>query len=610
MSKIESVLGNSSIHIRVGTQGVDLQQHDFLQFCWTGGLDTTCSVCCVSFNVTEAPPVRLLSLTRPTYASCATPGTLTISNFHLACLKRSKITFFPISHAWHPPIAEAYAMRQYNLAAAVMVYEMPFCILSSVIKRFGPGVQIWHDYLSIPQWQDDFRGTPILPQIFQIFENGSATIIHLDTEPHFQTPQELDTETSIVQSTNLRDIFGAHWFGRMWPVVEYDLSPTAFAMNKNYEIMKDSFPSVVKHIIDAHVNHEPADGMLLLQWPETLPLFLREKPKKKCLGYVYDMISAQGCRSHRDKFIASCALMRIEGYSSLLPTDTQEACLWVSEKCLLRNDFSPLLMAPSSEPPLPSCNWLRGHSSINSRMWGLGVETRAAIEPVRIRNHCVDLKGECLGTVSRFESWAATGRDGIFGFSNCLPFLTQQAGNCVSNLLQLVEAVYPSQYLWTQQDNINRFPGIRYKTPPLYEVESKLRPILNTLSSGDQEETPERIALLRTTISLLGLSSPPLISTAFQTLTRLQLYDRECPSSENRLLWVDCLACKCQLLLRASIWCTPSIDARVYRVPGLAYQKSTPEGMAIVVDNGSIIGRSRFAYRSCDCEAILSVLLC
>jgi hypothetical protein len=85
-----------------------------------------------------------------------------------------------------------------------MIFEMPFRILLAVVQRFGPDVHIWHDYMSIPQWQDSFRGTTILPQIFEIFRHGYFSVIHLDEQPPIQAlttyiPDDFDDESLSLQ---------------------------------------------------------------------------------------------------------------------------------------------------------------------------------------------------------------------------------------------------------------------------------------------------------------------------------------------------------------------------------------------------------------------------
>jgi hypothetical protein len=612
------VLSEASLVFRVEDQKIKIQPQKFLQFCWTGGLDTPCSICNAPFI--EAPPVRLLGLTEAVYDTCPATGTLTILNSHLTCLQRRGVRFLPVSRAWHHPVAEAYSSRMSNPSAAAIVYDMPLRTLIAAVQRFGPDVQIWHDYISIPQWQDDFRGTTILPQIFQIFEQGHSSIVHLDIQPPIQILENFTLEILITQSLSLLRLFSARWFGRMWPVVEYDLSPTAFLMDSNYEIMSQTFSSLVKQIIDgysrsANGNNTPRDIKLpaesTLQWSEDIPLFLKDNSKKRCLGHIYDMIAEQGCRSYRDRFIASCALLRIQDYCSKLPADAQDACLWVSEECFARNDFSPLLLAPSDEPCFSKSIWLKGHSSMTSQMWGLGVQTCAARERPQVHEHQVNLKVDFLGMVLRSESWEQGEEDCHFGFDNVLPRLVEYAGKSASRFLEFLQGLYPLPFFWDERDGKYHFLAMSYEDLRIGNVETELQHLLDDFGEVNRREYPLQCRRLSSKlVSLLGLSVPPMTNVAtFGSLGRLQLYGRECSSSEYTLLWVKCPACGIEMLFRATMWQKPKSEAHVYRIPGLAYQKSLPEGMGIVVENEKIIGRLRFAYRLCSCNVLATVNL-
>lgn len=180
---------------------------------------------------------------------------------------------------------------------------------------------------------------------------------------------------------------------------------------------------------------------------------------------------------------------------------------------------------------------------------------------------CVDLTVECWGVISRCENWKATCEHGVSGFSNCLPFLVEQAGVSMSDCVQLVEAVYPPQSFWAQRGGTYNFPGISYNTPALNKIDSQLRQILNMLSSDDHEEPSERTASMRALVSLLGLASPSLTSTPSRAFTRLELYAGEYSSSEHTLLWVNCSVCKYKMLFRANIWHTPGTSAHIHRIP-------------------------------------------
>lgn len=227
--------------------------------------------------------------------------------------------------------------------------------------RFGTEVQIWHDYVSIPQWQEKFRGTVILPQIFQIFKHGKYSLIHLDVEPTIHVLETYSPENYESQTAPLQHLFSCPWFQRMWPVIEHDVWNDAYFVNGNYEIMPTTLFSFMAQIVDCNLGSSGATAIhaflplaSALLWVDSTPMFVRERVKNRCLGYLYDMTGKQGCRSYRDRFIALCALLEedLDSFRQTLtglPQDPQEACMWLAKRCLSSNDYSPLLLLPSGE---------------------------------------------------------------------------------------------------------------------------------------------------------------------------------------------------------------------------------------------------------------------
>ncbi|KAI0204013.1 hypothetical protein F4808DRAFT_365950 [Astrocystis sublimbata] len=608
---------------------LEIMPHQFLEACWGGAFDSPCSICTMDFDIAKAPPVRLLRLHGSPdvihYPSKNGLLPVIIVNAHLNCLELGKIKYFPISHAWHHPVAEAYESRNSNPAAASMVYEMPIRILMGVARRFGPDSYIWHDYVSIPQWQDEFRGAKILPQIFQIFQAGISSVIHLDERPAFQVQERYNSDDFALQSLELRRLFGARWFRRMWIVIEYDVCRDAHVMNSNYELMSSSLSTLTKRLQNCQADCRwggttvtPQTAESISQLLETIPMFLKEKVKVKCLGYIYDMISSQECRSHRDRFVATCALLNVNDHLlmiSEMPQDPQEACAWISRRCLAGNDYSPLLLSPSLEGSYEVARWLRGHTVMSSKMWGLGTQTRAAQSPPRLRGDKLDLPLKQLGSVIKHATWrmGATNDTSYYGFAEALPHLIGFAAGSTTTFLRAIESIYPSKVFWAQRnDGTYDFPGLRYQVHLSEHREAQLQQVLQLY--GDAESEEDRVApdglLSRHFISVLGLDEPPIEARGpFTMLPRLEFYGLICNSDEYNLLVVRCLTCGKDSLIRAALWGKPTSQTQVLQIPGLAYSMSVYDGMALIMDHGMIIGRVRFGPQTCGCGTTLTVEL-
>lgn len=153
---------------------------------------------------------------------------------------------------------------------------------------------------SIPQWNKDFRGTVILPQIFKIFETNGSSILHLEQHPPSEIVREPTLEMIYRHTDGLQKFFDAHLFSRLWPIIDFDRAGEAYIMKEKYNILKLQFTVLMERILDA-VNM--SDEMDLLnhsnsvQLMNHLPPCLRERQETKYLGYFFDIIADMGCRS-------------------------------------------------------------------------------------------------------------------------------------------------------------------------------------------------------------------------------------------------------------------------------------------------------------------------
>jgi hypothetical protein len=322
-----------TIIVHLNGKRAELTPEEFLREAWTNGFDTFCSICNEHFDLATELPVRLLGLGQ--HVSVTDPlkqdmPPLHVRNYHLKCLGASNIRYLPVSHPWHSSVAEAYALCTFNAKASQTCYEVPIRTLMAVQRRFGPGYMLWHDYLSIPQWQDDLRGTAILPQIFKIFEASGCSILHLEQHPPSEIVSTPTLEMIGRHNAGLQQFFTAHLFTRLWPIVEFDRAGEAYIMSDEYHILEPKFTTFVNKILDAKMigdSNTPTGNDATLQWIAHLPLFIRERQEKKCFGYTFDMIANLGCRSFRDKFIGASELLGVPEYPQELPVDVPDACL-------------------------------------------------------------------------------------------------------------------------------------------------------------------------------------------------------------------------------------------------------------------------------------------
>lgn len=104
-----------SVSFHVGSELRQTPQSSFLSYVWGTGLDSDCVSCGKQFIPEGEPPIRTLAAGNSNQQSSViditqepvSPWNLRIFNRHLSCIKAQKISYFPISHAWHPAVATA-----------------------------------------------------------------------------------------------------------------------------------------------------------------------------------------------------------------------------------------------------------------------------------------------------------------------------------------------------------------------------------------------------------------------------------------------------------------------------------------------------------------------
>ncbi|OAL47948.1 hypothetical protein IQ07DRAFT_108846 [Pyrenochaeta sp. DS3sAY3a] len=597
----------STMTVFLNDQRVDFSPETFLHDAWTQGFDTPCTTCKEHFDLATEPPVRLLGLGQ--HVSVTDPlrqdlPPLHVRNYHLRCLKASNIRYIPVSHPWHSSIAEAYALRTFNAKAAQTCYEAPIRTLMAVQRRFGSDCLLWHDYISIPQWQDNFRGTVILPQIFKIFEASGSSILHLGQQPPSEIVRTPTLEMINQYNDGLQQFFTAHLFTRLWPIVEFDRAGEAYIMSNEYTILEPKFTVFVKEILDATTLGSTGNNGSV-QWVHNLPLFVRERQKNKCFGYVFDMIANLGCRSFRDKFIGASELLGILDYPKELPVDVQDACLWLAERQIQSNDLSPLLLRPSQEPPHAKASWLKGHQSIVPNMWVWGVEIQPSKKVPQVQHHSVHLDLHYVGNVTHNLSWAASADHSSNSASDELHDLLSSKESA-ERLIECLEAMNPHTLI--RSDHINkdlRAPTLHFRISTSNFILGAFRHILDQVSQEDSKERLTNSSTLYDDImSLLALSAsaPAPELEHFGSFDFFKLRQQLCDSSESNLVSVTCPDCLTQSSFRAQLWRQPTADTRLYLIPGLTYQYTAVGGVGLLLEKGHIIGRARFCAAPCSCN--------
>jgi hypothetical protein len=211
----------------LGKHRQKIPQSRFLHHIWGKGLDSPCHLCGKDFTEETGPVIRTVTFhvsekspeTRDFTQVALSPNPLHIHNRHFECIRARKIDYVAVSHAWHEEVSTAQTEKTTDLGVARLVYQTPVQTLLALTRKFGR-TEIWHDYLSVPQWQRDVQAQLLL-RIPAIYSYPLNTLVHLD-DVRAEHLTNIRTKQPYPQfKEGLLAITNSRWFERMWVTLEY-----------------------------------------------------------------------------------------------------------------------------------------------------------------------------------------------------------------------------------------------------------------------------------------------------------------------------------------------------------------------------------------------------
>lgn len=359
--------------------------------------------------------------------------TILLFDRHFECLLSSKTRYVTVSHVWHPDVSEL----QYEYAQALvldnhseeeiasvarMVLEVPGRIYAGILDSLKPAesqglfLEVWHDYVSVPQWCRERKGRII------------QTIPELYSHAYFVVPFFSDLAPSSVQamrhgpSTEERvrgivDVCNSRWFRRIWTAMECVQSSQLRPMLQDYKLLEDfrsglpfydepvlHWEDEVRKTIREHVVRLGGVGTNVL--PHMLgPLSPVRTRRLRGLtvpfAHCFILISRRQATVPVD-FIH--ALLGLTGpvveFSDLPHNDLRKSVAIIAKARLRAGDFSPLFLMPRKR----DADGIRATGFDEFGMFGLGMEKSSPTYPEVILSgpgeSTARLKAETLGTVT------------------------------------------------------------------------------------------------------------------------------------------------------------------------------------------------------------------
>ena len=352
---------------------------------------------------------------------------LIICHRHMDCLFKWT-QYVAISHVWHRDVADAQSNKEKSTAqtsdVARIIRDVPARVCQGVFKGLGKRVEIWHDYISVPQWQDEAKWA-IIQAIPQIFKRAILTTAYLSDLDVASISAMRKGSSSYERCCGISNVCNAKWFSRVWTAME-------FAQSHTIRFMAKDFILVNKHLHGSSEDHDLFEeieqkwstelgeagiairieamvgmGYNLVPWqlgPLNLVRRLNKDGVRNSFAIAYELLSRRCVTCPRDFLHVLLGILKTGQTEKDLSEDMSEALLQVARRCLRNGDFSPLFMMPAAAQGLLNERRVRSYGYIDLDTFALGAEEEMPSDRKVLFNvtgeHPI-VKAERIGTIQR-----------------------------------------------------------------------------------------------------------------------------------------------------------------------------------------------------------------
>jgi hypothetical protein len=436
---------SSGITITCGNRVIEVPFDEVLSSFWGPKLNSNCERCLCP--IVDGPPIRTISQQAGSPSLAKSISHIRVINRHFSCLRRAY--FVPVSHVWEDSVRRANddeTKSHHEDAAAALIRTLE-ALFSNSEGAYGPVVEFWHDYFSVPQWEKDTKESLLLhlPAIYRARE----IIVHLsDISPHCvalllmgsMTGPKASMTKALKRIRALMALSKSAWMHRMWVTLEYSQCMAACVLDGSNNIWRsivgpgffsnDTFTRLLGAAHDQSISLYGYSTIMPNLLDNTAG-FLGEMAKRKsrrdhyqkCLGRIVEIVAKKNAHLFRDRFLAIHSILN--GKSSpenpvSIPSLEADACAWVWHRALSRGDYSPLLLQPQekvsfSNPGLNLYSWAVGYRGLEGACWDLGAQCSLP------RNNPIAPQPRILGDTSQLTTHAVLESVGVIESIHYLP---------------------------------------------------------------------------------------------------------------------------------------------------------------------------------------------
>jgi hypothetical protein len=547
---------------------------------------------------------------------------LLVYHRHLECLQNST-SYVAVSHVWHPDVSELQYKRQGEpdlvAIAVATLLETPTRICKA-LAIIDEDAEVWHDYISVPQWQHEFKSV-IIQDIPRIFNHAKFVVLHLSDIDHSNIKAMRQGTSTQQIARGISNICNATYFSRVWTAMEYTQSRAVRVILKGYiwvdfnpkhpflvrELMRTWDVEVTKNGHPTAVERMVGMGYNLVPW-QLGPLQdlqdVHESDRTPVFATAYGLLSRRTVTIQRDLFHALIGTLKLNGAltEASLSKDNKEALMQVARHCLSSGDLSPLFMIPASSQNELDESVMQQYGYVDTVTWGMGDQLKpATYRNIKVSaNNVVILQAEDLGIVKTVRRESTSWMTDWESFS--------------VNLKIALESTADLNDLDTFIDTLGgRFYGVLpakiHERLAQESRRAKLQDSIRTVYNAYPLNNP---SLEQWIADAMGLSNTS-IRPDFSPMASMSSYHGSLHlGAAMAYITTQCCICHVSYIIRIAGLkrAADILGAKAYRVPGLRYLSSTlPGGAGFLLKNGHIIGRIIWGTPTCNCDKLRETMV-
>lgn len=539
---------------------------------------------------------------------------------HLKCLIATT-PYVAITHVWDAQVAELQDRRAKATCSVVevakTVLEAPTRICLGLAASLTENFEIWHDYISVPQWQPTLKGQ-IIQSIPQIFNQAKFIVVYL-SDLDAKSVEMMRKGTSVYERCRgISNVCNVKWFSRMWTAMELTQSRELRIMLKDYTLVenRDSSCPFIYELEPAWDNEVKKQGpgyklekMVgmgnnLVPWQLCNFMNVRDQSlrgNRIMFAEAHEFLARRCVTIPRDFFHALLGILKIDLTYPQLSTDSQQAMQQIAKQCMQKGDYSPLFMIPASVQVEPDEATIRRSGYLDLYTFALGPEYERATFGIRFQSGNPIFKAEVVGVVQQIRLMdSIKDMDSVIEDSRslwktfailCKLTLDFTGPNAVD---AFVITIGTRLYGQSHEKIFN----LLSEGDRLCQLQKKLSTLYSS-SLDDSEDITDWIA------DALGLSDFSL--TPQMNVTPMQFLNGHGESLHLRnasaIVIVNCSRCEKNFLIRMALLKPPSslLGVKAYRIPGLDYSFTRIGGAGFLLQDRNIVGRFIWGAPTCDC---------